>query len=74
MDKELPERESVSVNVTFPKSFLEDELIPAYPSASRMTQAIRMACQDAVESRRANEQFVERVREALEEIEDSGDD
>lgn len=41
----------VDVSVRFPKEFVEDELLPEYPAASKATDAIRMAVQNDVERR-----------------------
>jgi hypothetical protein len=43
--------ETVDVSVRFPSAFVEEELLPEYPAASKETDAIRMAVQNDIERR-----------------------
>lgn len=40
------------ISVRFPRDFVTDELMPVYPSATKPTDAIRMAVQNDVERRK----------------------
>jgi hypothetical protein len=43
--------ETQDVSVRLPKAFIEDDLMPMFPSATKVSDAIRMAVQNDLERR-----------------------